>query len=386
MKSNLKILHIGKYFLPFTGGIEQFMGSLITEQCKQGHEIIAIAHHHDNSATSQISYQGADIHLMKTFGYIPFVPLSWGFSNKFRQLVREFEPDIIHIHCPNVAAFWGLFSPTARKIPWVVHWHSDVLDHSSPRFIKLLYPFYRKFQDAVLRHAKVVIVTSPPYATSSVPLKNYAEKLEIVPLGLDTVPFIPSPKQITRSLNLLCIGRLTYYKGYSHLLEALSLATQQGPDIQLDIIGSGDLQDVLSAQVERLGLTGRVKLSGQVSDAIRDKKLHQCDILCLPSIERTEAFGLVLLEAMSAGKPCLVSDLKGSGMSWVVVKDTTGFVYQSGNSQALAQKLSEISEKTEQLLDMGLAGRQRFEALFQITVIEKKISKLYQQILSDSED
>ncbi|MCF6263393.1 MAG: glycosyltransferase [Xanthomonadales bacterium] len=378
----MKILHIGKYFLPFTGGIEYFMGGLIAEQCKQGHLVAAIVHHHGQAADSQISYEGADIHLMKTFGHIPFVPMSWGFPSKLKQLVQEFKPDIIHLHCPNVAAFWGLFSPAVRKIPWVVHWHSDVLDHSSPRFIKLLYPFYRKFQDAVLRQAKIIIATSPPYAVSSVPLKKYAKKLEVVPLGLDFKPFSPSSKHKSDTLKLLCIGRLTYYKGYSQLLQAVSSVVQQGLDIQLDIIGSGDLHDTLSAQVDHLGLSDRVELSGQVTDAFRDEKLRQCDILCLPSIERTEAFGLVLLEAMSAGKPCLVSDVKGSGMSWVVLEDVTGFVYQAGNSQALTRKLNEISEKIEQLPAMGLAGRQRFEALFQITVIENKISRLYRQILT----
>lgn len=356
------------------------MCSLIAEQCKQGHAVVAIVHQHGEAADSQRHYKGADIHLMKTFGHIPFVPLSWGFPNKLRELVKEFKPDVIHLHSPNVATFWGLFSPTVRKTPWLVHWHSDVLDHSSPRFIKLLYPIYRKFQNAVLRHAKVVIATSPPYAASSMPLKNFIEKLEVVPLGLDMMPFAPSPRHANNGLKLLCIGRLTYYKGYTHLLKAVSMAVKQGLDIQLDIIGSGDLHDALVAQVEQLGLAGRVELSGQVTAAMRDEKLHQCDILCLPSIERTEAFGLVLLEAMSAGKPCLVSDVKGSGMSWVVVEDVTGFVYKAGNSKALVRKLKEISEKIEQLPAVGLAGRQRFEELFQIAVIENKISKLYRQM------
>lgn len=378
----MKILHIGKYFLPFAGGIEHFMSSLIAEQVKQGHSVVAIAHQHQQAAeNSLVNFNGADIHLLKTFGHIPFVPLSLSLPSRYRALIASFQPDIIHLHCPNIAAFWGLFLPQARKIPWVIHWHSDVLDNSSPRFIKILYPIYRQFQDAILRKAKAVIATSPAYASSSVALKNFADKITIIPLGLESVANLQRSREESSTLKLLAVGRLAYYKGYTHLLNATSLAVRQGVDLRLEIIGSGAFQSSLLAQIKNLELESRVKLLGQVTDAVRDAKLNHCDLLCLSSIERTEAFGLVLLEAMSVGKACLVSDVPGSGMSWVVVNNETGFVYKNGDSHDLARILAEIAANIEQLPVMGRAGRQRFEELFQIPVIAQKIEQLYQDIL-----
>ncbi len=380
----MKILHIGKNFLPFAGGVEHFMCDLIAEQIKQGHSVSAIAHHHlPGKKTSKVNFKSADIHLMKTFGNIPFVPLSLGFPFKYRGLVKTFKPDIIHIHCPNVAAFWGLFIPQARKISWVIHWHSDVLDNSSPRFIKLLYPLYRKFQDAVLRKAKAVIATSPRYAESSVPLRNYADKITVIPLALPSSSYTQLPRDGSNTLKLLSVGRLSYYKGYTHLFQAISLAVKQGIDLQLEIIGGGGLRDVLDKQLRKLGVESQVSLLGQLSDSLRDEKLSQCDLLCLSSIERTEAFGLVLLEAMSAGKPCIVSDVAGSGMSWVVVNNKTGFVYKAGDRVDLVRKLTEIAGNLEQLPAMGMAGRQRFEKMFQMPVVGRAIAQLYQQLLSN---
>lgn len=360
------------------------MGSLIEEQRKQGHAVVALVHHHlKNEETSTISYKGAEIYLLKTFGNLPFVPLSWGFPSKYNKVVKDFQPDVIHLHLPNVAAFWGLFLPEAGKIPWIIHWHSDVLDNLSPRFIKLLYPLYRVFEKALLRRAKKVIATSPAYAKTSIPLKKFADKVEVVPLGLLPLPYLELPQASVserEALKLLCVGRLSYYKGYTHLFKAISLAVQQGVDLQLEIIGGGEAREPLIRQVEQLGLAERVQLLGQVSNSVRDAKLSECDLFCLPSTSRTEAFGLVLLEAMSAGKPCLVSDVTGSGMSWVVINNKTGFVYKTGDPADLADKLSVVSENVERLAVMGLAGRKRFLELFQITVIAEKISHLYQQI------
>jgi len=137
----MKILHIGKYFHPFTGGIEHYMAGLMEEQIHQGHQVKAIVHHHEaGKSCNRLNYKGVDVYKLNTFGGIPFVPLSWRVPGVLSQLLGDFQPDVIHLHVPNVAAFWGLFKSDARKIPWVVHWHSDVLDYSSPRFIKMLYP------------------------------------------------------------------------------------------------------------------------------------------------------------------------------------------------------------------------------------------------------
>src|SRR5690606_4146956 len=108
------------------------------------------------------------------------------------------------------------------------------------------------------------------------------------------------------------------------------------------------------------------------------------DCLCLPSIERTEAFGLVLLEAMREGRPCVVTDVPGSGMSWVVRHGETGLVTRSGDVDALRAALVQLRDAETLRTAMGDAGRQRFREHFTIPAIARQFVDLYQDVLTGS--
>jgi len=106
--------------------------------------------------------------------------------------------------------------------------------------------------------------------------------------------------------------------------------------------------------------------------------MQRCDFLVLPSIERTEAFGLVLLEAMRAGKACICTNVEGSGMSNVVEHEKTGLVVQHSDSHALANAMARLNNKT--IRDSyGQLGQQRFANAYQIDKIEKNVRDLYNE-------
>ena len=372
----LKILHIGKYHPPFHGGIENFMSDLMNEQVNKGHQVQAAVHHHE--LRKRFHSEKSDnivLHRIPTHGSLVFVPIAPSFGKHLNHIVEAFLPDVIHMHMPNVSCFWPLFSSELKRIPWVIHWHSDVIGAAPDWRIKLLYPFYRLFEKALLKRSKRVIATSVPYLDSSWPLKAFRDKCEVVQLGIKELPLNSMNMVAKKGLRLLCIGRLTYYKGHEVLLRAL--AQLKNKDISITVVGKGDLEPELKSLSKGLGLNEIANFVGSLSNEQLEHELKSCDLLCLPSIERTEAFGVVLLEAMRASKPCLVTDVEGSGMSWVVEDEYTGFIVPVGDVNTLANKLSDIHNDKSNLKKLGENGYRRFESEFTIERVAAKIDDVY---------
>ncbi|RJG42717.1 glycosyltransferase [Motilimonas pumila] len=379
----MKILHIGKYYPPFMGGIENFMADLLPEQSRQGHQVAAIVHHHEKHLPYlKEVIHGCAIHRVPFYGQMAYAPISPSFGSYLNQVICEFSPDVIHIHMPNLSAIWCLFSSQAKTIPWVVHWHADVIGAVPDLKIKVLYPMYACFENRILDRSTKVIATSPPYLSSSLPLQKFRHKTTVIPLGINisAKPFqclaTRSTKGSGTRLRLLVIGRLTYYKGHRYLLEAVAQLCAEGLNVHLDIVGGGELEAEIKQQVLQLELAANVHCLGKLSDDDLHTALHSCDLICLPSIERTEAFGVVLLEAARVEKPALVTDVSGSGMSWVVQSGVTGLVAKAGDVASLAQQLRMAYDARDSLHAMGKAAKQRLNENFDISVISSKITAL----------
>lgn len=106
------------------------------------------------------------------------------------------------------------------------------------------------------------------------------------------------------------------------------------------------------------------------------------DCLCLPSTDRTESFGMVLLEAMSVAKACVVSDVEGSGMSWLVEDGKTGLVAPTQDINGLAEALCLLRDDPELAATLGQNGRQKFLAALTIEASAEGIRNLYHQLPS----
>ena len=177
------------------------------------------------------------------------------------------------------------------------------------------------------------------------------------------------------ALQVLAVGRLTYYKGFRYLIEAAA----QTPDIHINLVGHGDQAEQLKSLVASLKLQDRVTFHGILSNDELAQKMVDCDCLCLPSIERTEAFGMVLLEAMYFGKATVISDVDGSGMGWVVDDNVTGIKVKPADEDALAGALKRLAADREELARMGQRGREKFDQQFEINHAVEGLVKIYQQ-------
>jgi glycosyltransferase involved in cell wall biosynthesis len=176
---------------------------------------------------------------------------------------------------------------------------------------------------------------------------------------------------------ILVIGRLTYYKGHEVILDAAASL----PDARILIVGTGERESSLQRQIHTLGLSNKVSLLGSLPESDLHTLISSCDCLCLPSIERTEAFGLVLLEAMRYGKPVVASNIPGSGIGWVVEDGVTGSLVPPGDPVLLAETLKILFDRPDLKLQIGRSALARFLRVFQIDHIAQKIILLYHQCL-----
>lgn len=315
-----RILHIGKYFPPHRGGMETVLRDQMNVQSREeGLQVAAVVHSSGRRLTDRVEIQALDYrvrHAARWFTAI-FAPIAPFFAWSVHREIQELDPDEIRIHMPNLSAFWLLFMPGARQRQWSVLWHSDVLPSEHSLGLRAFYRVYKPFEKWLLSKADVVIATSSAYLSTSKALQPFREKCVVQPLAVDSAS-IPrefreaaqAPKSPGEGIRVLSVGRLTYYKDHATLIKAVCAV----PGAQCRIVGEGTERKNLEQVIRNCDGEGRVTLMGNIPDEDVWRLYAWCDVHVLASIERTEAFGIVLLEAAQFNKPNIVCNTPGSGM------------------------------------------------------------------------
>lgn len=380
----MRVLHVGKFFPPHAGGIERALADLLPAQRRAGVEVAAVVHGSTFGVRTEVEdFRGSPVWRVRTFGTLLYAPVSPSFPLALRRAIREFQPDVLHLHVPNTSAFCALRS----RLPIVTHWHSDVVPSQLDRRLSLAYRAYRPLEKRLLRKSAAIIATSQRYLDSSAALQPYKDKCHVVPLGIDTSR-LPEPDENAllwarqqwpaRTFRVLNIGRMTYYKGQRHLIDAVDLDEA----LSVCIVGDGDLRAALEDRITRLNLRDRARLVGSVSDERVAALLAECDAFCLPSVERTEAFGIVLLEAMRYGKPIVAADVPGSGVGFVAEHGRNALLVGTEDASALAKALGQLHADEALVVELGEAGRRRLRDEFEVGVMAERVSKVYQSAMN----
>jgi rhamnosyl/mannosyltransferase len=232
----------------------------------------------------------------------------------------------------------------------------------------------------VLRAADRIIATSQNYIASSPYLKEVSEKCIVIPLGIDLALSEKADESSVQAIRerfgeplLLFTGMLRYYKGLEYLLEAM-----QGIEARLLVVGIGPMERKWKRLAERLGLAGRVFFLGEIPEVELPLYYHACEVFVLPASHRSEAFGVVQLEAMAAGKP-VVSTKLGTGTSFVNVHGQTGLVVPPRDPEALRIAINRLLADESLRRMMGERGRQRVREFSKERMVER-ITALYEEI------
>ena len=283
------------------------------------------------------------------------------------------EYDIVHVHHPDPMAAMALFL-SGYKGKVVLHWHSDILSQA------FLLALYRPLQNWLIRRSSRIVGTTPVYVKESPWLQDCQKKCTFVPIGIDTLPEADASSIRERCpcrVMVLSIGRLVPYKGYTHLIDA---AAQLPKDWKLVIGGMGPLESELRGQIRALGLEERVIMAGYLPQEEIPAWFRACDVFVLGSVIKTEAFGIVQLEAFSCGKPVVATRIPASGVSWVNADGESGRNVPPGDASAMAAALLEVAGRKE---EFGQGALKRYQALFTMEKMIKKIKACYEEVMLD---
>ena len=296
---------------------------------------------------------------------------------RFRQQVQW--ADVVNYHFPwPFADLLHLLSDVNK--PTVLTYHSDIIRQ---RFLgKLYYPLMKR----MLRDMSAVVATSPTYAESSKVLKTLVplNKLQTIPLGIadykDKIidSFSESiylkKHSILNSQFILALGVMRYYKGFHILIQASS--SIKGFIV---IAGSGPEELNLKKLVDDAGVKNII-FTGQVTDEEKLILLKNCTVFVLPSHLRSEAFGMVLIEASMFSKPMITCEI-GSGTSFVNLNGDTGFVVPPESPTLLAQAANKLLLDKNLSLKMGYSARKRYEQYFSANALGQSYFDLYNNVI-----
>ncbi len=366
----MKILHIYKDYYPVLGGMENHIRWLAEAQAAQGHDVTVLVNHTKHRTTDDRE-NGVRVIRAARLATVASTPLSLALP----RLVYAQQPDIAHLHFPyppGEISQWLL----GRARRTVMTYHSDIVRQRG------LLRVYRPWLQRVLRAVDRIIATSPQYVESSPYLRPLRAKVTVIPLGIDVQRFQHPDDARAATLRqhygeplLLFVGRLRYYKGVQYLLDALT----EVPTAHLLIAGTGPMAQTWQNQALTLGLANRVHFLGDVVDAELPAYYAAADLFVLPACERSEAFGVVQVEALASGTPIISTEL-GTGTSYVNQDGVTGRVVSAGDAPALASALQELLADPARRQAMGMAARQRATAEFSLPVMVARVEDLYRSL------
>lgn len=290
---------------------------------------------------------------------------SWQALRSLTGLMRQWRPQIAHTHgslAGRVAA-----ALAGARIVYTKHG----LAAAEERAVQLREPNGLLKRASVSLMADRIVAVSEAVKAALVASGAAPERIRVIPGGVDPALYAAVPQPPASVVGAL--GRLEREKGFDVLLEALALLPGE---VRLVLGGAGFQRDALAAQAAALGLQDRVRMTGFVSDV--PAFLGEAGIFVLPS--RSEGLGLVLLEAMAAGRPVVASRV--GGIPEVVVDEETGLLVPPEDPRALAAALERLLADPALARRMGEAGRQRVAALFSARRMAEQTAALYEELIT----
>ena len=369
-----KILHISKYYYPFSGGTEQIARDVVLA-LKSAHEQKIIAFNDSREDKVDI-VDGIEVTKCGCFTKIAAQSLSTSYGRQLHKLMKEFNPDIVVFHYPNpfVAALL-LRELKNTKAKLVVYWHLDIVRQ---KYLKLLFTPQNK---NLLERADKVIATSPNYIEGSKWLQSVKEKCVVVPNCINVERMTITPDVEKRAAEIreenrdkticVAVGRHTEYKGFTYLVQASKLLDD---NFRIFITGKGELTEKLHEEAKG---DAKITFTGRIDDVELKALILASDIFCFPSITKNEAFGLALAEGMYYKKPAVTFTIPGSGVNYVSLDKVTGIEVENRNVEKYAEAMRILAQDKELSLKYGKAGKERVENNFLSTQFCNNIKKLF---------
>lgn len=364
----MKILHVYKDFdPPVHGGIERHMALMCRFQ-RQWADVEALTCSR-GFRTRILERDGTTVTEVGEWGRFQSAP----FAPAYPLYLRMKRADVVVVHVPNPTAElgWLLSRPKAKL---VVRYHSDIVRQA--KAMKL----YKPFQVHFLRKAGIILPTSERYLETSALLGEVRDKCKVVPLGIIPEDFQnPDTGRVAQLREqyggpyVLFFGRHRYYKGLEYLIRAADR-------IEAPVVLAGEGPETNSYKALACDLGLNVAFPGSLSQEDLVDHLHGCAVMAFPSIERSEAFGISIMEAHACGKPVVATKL-GTGVEFANLDGQTGLNVPPRDAEALAEAINTLLADPARREVMGTFARERVETEFNVAQIARTEFEIYREIM-----
>ncbi len=304
--------------------------------------------------------------------WVPFLLIAG--RRAVKKLLEKEKFDVVHIHWPIPMAFIG--APAFGKLPTILHFYTA--ETSMIRRYPIIKPFFKKY----IRNADDVIALTSYGAKQARTV--YDRPIKIVPYGNEfpkTVPSIEFP-ETDRSKRILFIGRLVERKGVKYLIQAMPKVLSK-IDAELTIVGSGSILGELKKLANDIGVSEKVHFTGLIPADEKERQYDNCDVFVLPAcFDRhgdTEGQGVVLLEALSHGKPIVASAV--GGITDIIKNEKSGLLVPEKNPDALADALIRVLTNKNLYIKLSKNGYDFALKNFSLPAVGKSVVEIYETLL-----
>jgi len=371
----MKVLCFGRFYDEIPGGMQRHIEHLF-RALKGDVEFVHLVPSRDWSG-AQFDLESFPVFRTPSFNVDGSLALSPRLISTALQLHRKHKFDLIHLHFPDpMSHLASAFIPAS--IPRVISWHADIIRQ------KMLLNVYRPFLVGALKKAAATIVATPFHIENSGVLSSSEiKKIHTIPMGFDLDRFaFPSPgvEEIKRKFPgriIFALGRHVYYKGFDVLIRAMQHVI---PGTKLLIGGTGPLTSEWKRLSMELGLADRVEFLGMVDEIDLPAYYQACDVFCLPAVSAAEAFGIVQVEAMAAGRP-VVSTSVPSGVSFVNRHNESGLIVPPNDVRGLAAALNLLLSDADLRGRLGNQARELAFREFSLEAMGRRTLDVYKGVL-----
>lgn len=378
----MKIAHVVCVFRPIKGGIGEVAFEYGKHLVQQGHQVSIYTPFYDGNIKQNEAIHGMRVYRLKA-------QIKYGYGAvMFGLFKRLHKYDVIHLHFPffgtaEILSLLCLFGIFKKKV--FVTYHMDVFGHGAmEKFISFYNKWLLKF---LISRFKNVYVSSLDYAKHS-NIKSLIDKNDFVkelPFGVSKIykqkevedEIIEKFKIDTQKKNLLFVGGLDsahYFKGVEILIRAM---THLPESYHLNIVGKGNLLEEYKKISSELNLSERISFLGFVSDSELVSIYNASSATILPSIDSSEAFGLVLIQSLACGVPIIASDLPGVRSVVGNGENARGLVTQPNSIQDLVEKIKNLLDNKDKYSQYKKNGLKAIEEKYNWEKIIKELENDY---------
>jgi glycosyltransferase involved in cell wall biosynthesis len=380
----MKVMIVAPYYYPKVGGLENYARGIAENLTKNGHNVFVVSTNHEGKKIKTEKIDGIKVIRLPIAFTLSNTPFNLNWRKQMKKIIETEKPDIINAHTP-VPFISDISTRVADKIPVVLTYHNDLVKPSGlGKYLAKL--CYLILINKTMRKATTIIVTSEFYADSSPYLAKYRHKLGITPPGVDISHFngevdkkwlkdrYPSKKIVLFAGNM---DKSNSHKGVDVLIKSLASLRNRISNVQVVAVGRGDAIEDYKRLAKEYNVGDLIDFVGFVKSDELPKYFAGADVVTLPSINESEGFGMVIIEAAACGTPAVGS--KVGGVPFAIKDKQTGILVSPGSKAELTSALADMLKSAKTLRIYGKAAQKRATSEYSWDKISRQTEDIFKR-------